>query len=206
MYPDLIGKLVFIASNARQSAWAIAFNESQRMAIEADPEFFSDDPAGGSRGLEAARSIALLSYRNNNTYNLTQSEETDSKLGEYRASSYQNYQGLKLAKRFNAWSYYRLTQLSDSHNVGRGRYSVENALGKIKAHTLCIGISSDILFPPEEQRFVADHVRNGHFVEIDSFYGHDGFLVETEKVSQLVKEFMIAKINKTRPVPDEVPA
>jgi len=190
MFPGIIEKLVFIASNALQSPWAIAFNESQRLAIEADPEFFGDDPEGGSRGLRAARSIALLSYRNQQAYNKTQAEETDDKLDGFRASSYQDYQGDKLVHRFNAWSYYTLTQLSDSHNVGRGRGGVIKALRSIRAQTLCIGISSDILFPVKEQKFVAEYIPDACYEEIDSLYGHDGFLLETEQLTRLIKDFL----------------
>ncbi|MBP7731024.1 MAG: homoserine O-acetyltransferase [Bacteroidales bacterium] len=190
MFPDLIENLVFIASSAKQSPWAIAFNQSQRLAIEADPTFYNGDPEGGKKGLRAARSIALLSYRTPYAYNTTQHENDDEKVDSFRASSYQNYQGDKLVKRFNVWSYYRLTQLSDSHNVGRGRGGVKNALSAIKAKTLCLGIKSDILFPVEEQKFVAENVQNGVYEEIDSFYGHDGFLIETEKVTEILKKII----------------
>jgi homoserine O-acetyltransferase len=190
MYPDMIEKLVFIASSAKQSPWAIAFNESQRMSIEADPTFFGNDPEGGKKGLKAARSIALLSYRTSYAYNKTQAEESDEKTGSYKASSYQAYQGDKLVKRFNPWTYYRLTQLSDSHNVGRGRGGVEKALKLVKAETLCIGIRSDILYPPDEQKSVAAGVAKGSYAEIDSFFGHDGFLIETGQVTELIKNFM----------------
>ncbi|HRC88443.1 MAG TPA: homoserine O-acetyltransferase [Bacteroidales bacterium] len=190
MFPDLIENLVFIASSAKQSPWAIAFNQSQRLAIEADPTFYNGDPEGGKKGLRAARSIALLSYRTPYAYNTTQKENDDEKVDSFRASSYQNYQGDKLVKRFNVWSYYRLTQLSDSHNVGRGRGGVKNALSTIKAKTLCLGIKSDILFPVEEQKFVAENVQNGVYQEIDSFYGHDGFLIETAKVTEILKKII----------------
>jgi homoserine O-acetyltransferase len=190
IYPGIIEKLIFIASSAKQSPWAIAFNESQRLAIEADLTFFGEDPCGGIRGLKAARSIALLSYRTSYAYNKTQAEESDEKIASYRASSYQAYQGDKLVKRFNPWTYYRLTQLSDSHNVGRGRGGVENALKLVKAVTLCIGIRSDILYPPDEQKSVAAGVANGSYAEIDSFFGHDGFLIETGQVTKLIREFM----------------
>jgi homoserine O-acetyltransferase len=189
MYPDVIKRLIFIAASARQSPWAIAFNESQRLSIEADETFFIKNISGGKRGLKAARSIALLSYRTAFAYNKTQEEDTDEKTGFFRASSYQAYQGDKLVNRFNPWSYYRLTQLSDSHNVGRARGGVINALKMVKASTLCIGIKSDILFPVEEQMFVADNVVNGHYSEIDSFFGHDGFLIEAEQVSAAIKKF-----------------
>jgi homoserine O-acetyltransferase len=190
IYPEIIEKLIFIASSARQSPWAIAFNESQRLAIEADPTFFGDDPCGGTKGLKAARSIALLSYRTSYAYNKTQAEESDEKIASYKASSYQAYQGEKLVKRFNPWTYYRLTQLSDSHNIGRGRGGVQKALKLVNAETLCIGIRSDILYPPDEQRSVADGVAKGSYAEIDSFFGHDGFLIETGQVTEIIKDFM----------------
>ena len=189
MYPVVIRRLIFIASNARQSPWAIAFNESQRLSIEADATFFAKDPGGGKKGLKAARSIALLSYRTAYAYNQTQAEETDEKTGSFRASSYQAYQGDKLVNRFNPWSYYRLTQLSDSHNVGRGRGGVIKALKLVKASTLCIGIKSDILYPVNEQNFVAENVEKGQYTEIDSFFGHDGFLIEAGQVSSVIKKF-----------------
>ncbi len=189
LYPDQVKRLILIASNAKQSPWSIAFNESQRLAIEADSTFFGDDINGGQKGLKAARSMALLSYRTPYAYNQTQAEETDDKLTSFRASSYQAYQGDKLVKRFNPWTYYRLTQLSDNHNVGRGRGGVLAALKLIKAYTLCIGITSDLLFPVNEQKFLAENIEKGSYAEIDSFYGHDGFLIEAGQVSAAIMKF-----------------
>jgi homoserine O-acetyltransferase len=189
MYPEVVDGLVFIAAGAKQSPWAVAFNESQRLAIEADNTFFDNNKSGGIKGLKAARSIALLSYRTPYAYNKTQSEDADEKITSFKASSYQAYQGEKLVKRFNAWSYYRMTQLADSHNVGRHRNGVINALRKVKAKTLCIGIRSDILYPVEEQKYVAENISDGSYAEIDSFFGHDGFLIEVEQVTDLLKKF-----------------
>ena len=189
MFPKLIKNLVFIASSSAYSPWGIAFSESQRLSIEADATFFEDRPEGGLKGMRAARTIALLSYRNDQIYNKTQAEDSDEKTKGFKASSYQDYQGDKLVKRFNAYSYYTLLNLSDTHNVGRGRNGKINTLKEIKARTLAIGISSDLLFPTYEQKFVAEHVKKGKYLEIDSLYGHDGFLIETEKITKLVKEF-----------------
>ena len=100
-------------------SWATAFNQLQRMAIEADPAYAEDRPYGGSKGLKAARSIALLSYRSEQIYNRTQKEENASVTSGLRASSYQNYQGEKLVQRFDAYSYHALTRLRDTHNVVR---------------------------------------------------------------------------------------
>jgi homoserine O-acetyltransferase len=189
MYPEIIQRLVFIASSAKQSPWAIAFSQSQRLAMQADLSFVSGDPDGGTAGLKAARSIALLSYRNAAAYNSTQAENDDEKLSAFRAASYQDYQGDKLVNRFNPYSYHCLVNLSDTHNTGRGRGGAANALKSIKAKTLCIGISSDILFPVEEQKFVSANIPGSEYVEIDSFYGHDGFLIECDLITGIVKGF-----------------
>lgn len=192
MYPDITDRLVFIASNARQSPWAVAFNESQRLAIEADPSFRIRNIYGGREGLKAARSIALLSYRNHLTYNRTQAENGEDPLCDFRAASYQAYQGDKLVRRFNVWSYYRLTQMTDSHNVGRGRGGLKAALARIEADVLCVGISSDLLFPVDELKLVAGTVARGRYVEIDSDNGHDGFLIEAWKLTAVLKPFLSA--------------
>jgi len=188
MHPGIINRLIFIASSAKQSPWAIGFSQSQRLAMEADPSF-NGDPEGGKKGLRAARSIALLSYRNAAAYNKTQAEEDDDKTSSFKAASYQDYQGDKLVNRFNPYSYYCLVNLSDTHNTGRGRGGSAKALASIKARTLCIGITSDILFPVEEQKYVAANIPGAEYIEIDSFYGHDGFLIESEIITNKVREF-----------------
>ena len=188
MYPDLIRHLVFIASSVRQTPWAIAFNESQRLAMEADESFAAGDPQGGLKGLKAARAVALLSYRSSYAYNLTQQDDDD-RTDSFRASSYQAYQGDKLVSRFNPYSYYCLTKLSDTHNAGRGRGGVREALKAIRAKVLSVGISSDFLFPVYDQKFLADNVEGAYYKEIDSLYGHDGFLIERELLTGIIREF-----------------
>jgi len=187
--PERIKNLILIATNAKHSPWGVAFNESQRLAISADRTFYSNTPDGGKKGLKAARSIALLSYRNYKTYGITQQEEKDSLVDGYKASSYQNYQGEKLVNRFNAYSYWYLSKSMDSHNVGRGRHGVEKALSLIQARTLVIGIKSDVLFPIEEQQYLFRHIPKSAFAELDSFYGHDGFLIETEALTNIITSF-----------------
>lgn len=187
-YPELIDRLVFIGSSARQTPWAIAFNESQRLALQADDSFVAGEEDGGKKGLKAARSIALLSYRNIAAYNKTQAE-SDDRLHSFRASSYQDYQGEKLVKRFDPYSYTAIINLSDTHNVGRGRNGTEAALRSVRAKTLCIGTPSDILYPLEEQKFVASHIPGAAFTEMESFYGHDGFLIETASLTSIVRNF-----------------
>ncbi|MCK5137637.1 MAG: homoserine O-acetyltransferase [Bacteroidales bacterium] len=188
MKPDLIENLIFIASSVKISPWAVAFNQSQRLAIEADPTFIDERPYGGINGLKAARSIALLSYRNEQTYNKTQMESDEAKTKALKASSYQNYQGDKLVKRFDAYSYHAISKLMDTHNVVRDRGSLGEAIGHISANVLSLGISTDYLFPVHEQKLLA-HISHGEYREIESFYGHDGFLIEVDKITWIIQDF-----------------
>ncbi len=186
---DLFEHTILIATNAVQSPWAIALNESQRMAIEADYTYYYNTRDGGTLGLKAARSIALLSYRNYHTYNSTQGESDCNKTDNYAASTYQQYQGEKLVRRFNAYSYYALSKTVDTHNVGRNRGSIKEALGSISSKTLVISIDTDLLFPPNEQRFLAKYIKHSTYKKVRSRYGHDGFLIEGNKIKSIIDKF-----------------
>lgn len=192
--PGLFEHIVPIATNAVLSPWAIAFNASQRMAIEADATWLERRPDGGQKGLAAARSIALLSYRHYNGFDITQPRDKAfvSLTNEvtYAADNYQRYQGLKLVNRFNALCYYRLTQSMDSHNAGFNRGSVENALKQITAKTLVIGIKSDVLYPISEQEYLQKKIPGARLLSIASDFGHDGFLLEYEKIELALKKFI----------------
>jgi homoserine O-acetyltransferase len=137
-------------------------------------------------GLKAARAIALLSYRNTEIYNQRQKEDDNNKIDNFKASSYQQYQGEKLIRRFNAFSYWTLSKAMDSHHVGRNRKNTEQALATIQAQTKVIGISSDLLFPIAEQEFLAQHIPNASLHIINSLYGHDGFLLEFEAITKIL--------------------
>ena len=189
--PDLFDHLVVIATNARHSAWGIAFNEAQRLAIEADPTYAAGRPGGGDDGLRAARAVALLSYRSYAAYSETQTDpdDNDELLREHRASTYQRYQGEKLVARFDAYSYVALSRSMDTHHLGRGRGGVPAALGRIGARTLVLGITSDVLFPLSEQRELANHIPGAMYAELDSRYGHDGFLLETAAITHFLELF-----------------
>jgi len=189
---SLFKNLCLLVTSAKASAWEIAIHEAQRLAIEADATWQSDSLDAGRNGLRAARGIGMLTYRNYEAFKQTQEDEEE-KLDGFKASSYIQYQGEKLAKRFNAQSYHLLTKSMDSHNLGRARNSVEEALGMIKANTLVIGVDSDILCPITEQLFIAKHIPNSRLEVISSPFGHDGFLVETDTVSSLLEEFLSSK-------------
>ncbi len=141
------------------------------------------------KGMQIARSVALLSYRHYQTYDLFQSDESPYEAGQYKAGSYQHYQGQKLALRFNAFSYHRLSASMDSHQVGRDRQDAIHALKHITARTLVIGIETDILFPVSEQEYLARHIPGARLAVISSLYGHDGFLLEFELIEKEINSF-----------------
>ncbi len=189
--PEIIEKMVLIACNERITPWATAFNESQRMAIEADQTFEQQASLqGGAKGLQAARSMALISYRSYVGYNSTQQEEDDNCIKAQRAATYQRYQGMKLSDRFDAYSYYYMTMMLDTHNVGRNRGGVIKALGTIQAKTLVVAIGSDILFPPSEMQYMASQIKGAQYQEIQSAFGHDGFLIEWRALKGVVDKFL----------------
>jgi homoserine O-acetyltransferase len=187
--PDLFEHIVPIATNAFHSPWGKAFNASQRMCIENDHSWQTDTKDAGMAGMKIARSIALISYRHYEAYDATQ-RDLDCAIEHTRSESYQRYQGEKLAKRFNAISYHALTKSMDSHHLGRGAVQAESKLARIKSNTLIIGISSDLLFPVIEQQFLAAHIPNATLSIIDSIYGHDGFLLENEKITELLNNLI----------------
>jgi homoserine O-acetyltransferase len=191
MEPEIIRNLVLIACSCRTTPWLTAWEESQRMALEADPTFREcANIKGGEAGLKCARSIALISYRSYEGYNLTQAEADIDCMFADRAGSYQRYQGKKLADRFDAYSYYYLAKSVDSNNIGRGRGGCEAALATIKARTIVIGIDSDRLFPVCEQKFLADHIPGAEYKEITSRFGHDGFLLENDQLKEVIEPLM----------------
>jgi len=191
--PELFEYIFPLATNAQHSPWGIAFNASQRLCIEADATWKEKNIHAGIEGMKVARSVALISYRHYETYLHSQHDNNNLQIENFKSESYQRYQGEKLAKRFNAFSYYKLSQSMDSHNVGRGRESVAKALHLITATTLAIGIESDILFPLVEQKFIAANVPGASYTSIDSTFGHDGFLLEYEAIGHLINEFIHAR-------------
>ncbi len=189
MEPDIIQNLIIIAGSARGTSWTAGFNEAQRMAIRADKSYSDKTPDGGKEGMKAARAMALLSYRNYETYNKTQPIHPEDDYRKLKAITYQQHQGEKLARRFDARSYYILTQAFDSHHAGRSRGGLRKALATIQAKTLVIGIDTDILFPREDQETMAKFIPKAELQWLHSDFGHDGFLLESENLTKIIRNF-----------------
>lgn len=190
--PEQIQHLCLLSTGAAESAWGIGIHTAQRLAIEADSTWKNNKHGAGASGLKAARAIGMITYRNYQTFVRTQADPDNNKTDHFRAASYINYQGDKLVHRFNAQCYWLLTKAMDSHNISRGRNTdLAKTLENIKQPALIIGITSDILCPPEEQLFLSQHIPRATYHEIDSSYGHDGFLIEFEKIGKILNDWLV---------------
>lgn len=186
-YRGKVDNLISIASSAVASPWNVAIHESQRLAIHADVTF--GKPQGGQAGLKAARAIGMLTYRTAESFISSQSDEPEN-WNTHRAAGYVDYQGHKLVGRFDALCYYYLTKCLDSHHIGRGRGGMAEALSQIAVNTLVISIDTDQLELPSTQREMAQRMPKVKHVTIHSDYGHDGFLIETESISNTIMSFI----------------
>lgn len=187
MQPERFRRLILIATSPKASPWSIAIDETQRMAILSDQTYGQRRPDAGRDGLAAARAIGLLTYRGPWGYNATQQDPPSDTVPEsHRACTYQRYQGEKLCRRYNAYTYMTILDAFDTHDAGRGRGGVAAALERIKAETIVIGITTDIIFTPQEMRELTALIPGAIYHEIASPFGHDGFLVEHRQLNELL--------------------
>jgi len=196
-----------VSTSGRHSAWCIAWSESQRQAIYADPNFkggFYSAASPPSGGLAAARMMALLSYRTPDSFSARFGRETVKGAGDearFTVQSYLDYQGEKLVRRFDANSYVRLSQTANTHDLARGRGKYEDVLAGIEQPALIVGINSDVLFPISEQRELADGLPNATLEVIHSSHGHDAFLIEGETLNSIIRRWLHGKTPAHRPSP-----
>lgn len=196
-YPDRVERAIVLAVSAAASAEQIALCSLQIRAIKSDPAYANGDYyaslTGPSEGLSIARGLGQLSYRTENEFDVrfareVQDGETPLHGGRYAVESYLEYQGEKLTRRFDANSYIVLSEAMNHHDVGRGRGGVAEALASVRAHVTVAGIASDRLYPLKQQLEIARLLPGEVEVTvIESEFGHDGFLLETEAVGAVVR-------------------
>ena len=191
LYPERVTAIAPIATGPTQSAWGVALSEAQRQAIKADANYAEGRyplGSGPAQGLAAARSIAMISYRSPDNF--------DSRFGRnatdetYDVQSYLRHQGDKLVNRFDANTYLTLIGAMDSHDVGRGRGSVAEALNAIEHPALVVSVSSDGLYPAAEVAAMASHLPNAELHEIDAPHGHDAFLIRVDELNARLVDFI----------------
>ncbi|MFI8346843.1 homoserine O-acetyltransferase [Streptomyces sp. NPDC085596] len=199
-YPERVGALLLLATTASASAEHIAWADIQLRAIRTDPHWQSGDYHGTGHGpvegLGLARRVAHVTYRaeaelQTRFGRVVQGVEDPWHGGRYQVGSYLDHHAGKLIRRFDAGSYVVLTEAMNAHDVGRGRGGARSALARVRAPTLVAGVDSDRLYPLSQQRELAALIPSADRVRVvESPYGHDGFLIETEQVGRLVAELL----------------
>lgn len=204
LFSDMIDGIVPIATPGRASPQSIAFNEVGRQAIMMDPKWQGGDyydSAAPSRGLALARMIGMITYQSDmsmwNKFGrelMNAPEERIYDLAtQFQVESYLSYQGEKLVERFDPNTYIYLTRALDLFDLGRGCSTFHEGVARIRVPTLVVGISSDFLYPPYQQREIVDClIQEGvdaAYCEIECPYGHDGFLIEMGRMTDVLGEF-----------------
>jgi len=189
-----------IACGAEHTAWQIGISETQRQAIYADPKwdggrYDPNDPP--SSGLAVARQVAMVSYRTplgyHKKFGRALTDESGPSYGSrapWQVKSYLEYQGKKFLDRFDPVTYVKLTEQMDSHDIGRGRGSIERALSHVEIPVCVLGIDSDVLYPLMEQEELVRCMPNATLRIVHSDAGHDGFLLEQDQVAAHIKSFL----------------
>jgi homoserine O-acetyltransferase len=203
LFPGFVRSIIPIATAAQHSPWCIGLNDLARQAIMQDPAWREGNYYGHGqpeRGLSLARQIAMVSYRSDVSFlnrfgRTTTAPDTRGSFRSqlevmYQVERYLRYQGEKLVNRFDANTYLSISRAMDTHDVARGRGTVQEVLGSIRIPALCVGIDSDILYPLHEQRTIAGLLPHGVCREIHSPFGHDAFLIEYEQLGAFVRAFL----------------
>lgn len=192
-YPERVGSVVPIGVGGRHSAWCIGVSEAQRAAIKADPRFrngYYTDDAPPEAGLAAARMMAVCTYRSWDSFDERFGRETREE-GDYQVQSYLRHQGRKINDRFDANTYITLTHAMHTHDLARGRGDFFDVLAAIGQPALVVSVSTDTLYPPQEQQLLAENLQNARYEILESAHGHDGFLIETEQLGSLIADFRL---------------
>ena len=193
LYPDVVQALMPMGASGRHSAWCIGQSEAQRQAIYADRDWndgWYTQSTPPARGLSAARMMAMCTYRSFENFQSRFSRDIQSSTGAFKVESYLHHQGRKLVERFDANTYITLTKAMDLHDLGRGRGEYEEVLRSLSVPVEILSINSDILYPKEEQEELARFIPKSRILYLDEPYGHDAFLIDVEKVSRMVREFL----------------
>ena len=199
-----VRSLVPVAIGGRHTAWQIGWSESQRQAIYADPNWCDGHyppHAPPTRGLAAARMMAMVSYRSHPSFDGRFGRDVmDDDGAPFAVESYLRYQGDKLVDRFDANCYVRLTQQMDSHDIARGRGTYESVLRSIDQPSLVVGIDSDVLYPLAEQEELAAHLPNATLEVLSAPHGHDAFLIELDALNELIVNWRARRTTACRSV------
>ena len=211
-YPDSVVTAIPIASTARHSAQQIAFNEVGRQAIMADPDWSDGNYYGKqppARGLAVARMVGHITYMSDESMREKFGRRLRGKENfsfgfdvDFEVESYLRYRGSQFVNRFDANSYLYITKAMDYFDLTAGQGTLAAVLEHAQARFLVISFSSDWLYPSyqsqEMVRALRSRNRDVAYVELQSNYGHDSFLVDVAEQTELVRGFLASTFEKVQ--------
>ncbi|MBZ5668946.1 MAG: homoserine O-acetyltransferase [Acidobacteriia bacterium] len=203
-YPDRVRLAIPIATTSKLSAQAIAFDEVGRQAIQSDPHWKEGDYYGKPiprRGLAIARMIGHITYLSERSMHQKFGRKLQDKteygynfLADFQVESYLQYKGDNFVNRFDANSYLYISKAMDYFDLAQPYGTLEQAFSGVKAKFLVISFSSDWLFPSYQSKEIVSALRRvgaqAIYTEIQTDYGHDAFLLESEQLSSLITNFL----------------
>jgi homoserine O-acetyltransferase len=214
-YPDMVESAIPLATTTKHSALAIAFNEVGRQAIMADPKWNKGNYYFGPKpdlGLAVARMIGHITYLSDESMRLKFGRRLQDKGdfsfnfdADFQVESYLRYQGAKFVDRFDANSFLYITKAGDYYDFEKlhGDGSAVQAFSAMKAKFLVVSFTSDWLYPTYQSRdMVKAMKKNGldvSFCEIEAEWGHDAFLISSERLTALIRGFLDRVYNEIEP-------
>ncbi|MBC2704117.1 homoserine O-acetyltransferase [Desulfobacula sp.] len=205
-YPDMVKSAIPLATTTRHSALAIAFNEVARQAIMADPNWNSGHYYSGKKpdmGLSIARMIGHITYLSDESMRLKFGRKLQNRSAlsfefgaEFQVESYLQHQGNKFIERFDANSFLYITKAADYFDLARqyGSGSLVKAFSKCKSKFLVVSYTSDWLYPTYQSKEMVKAMKKNNldvsFCEIDAQWGHDAFLLPSDRLDNLIKGFL----------------
>lgn len=205
-YPNFADNIISLAATYATRPWTIAFNKVAVEAIRRDPRFQNGNYAvdafkeEGLDGLAIGRIAGHISYLSPDSMddkfarNYVANDGLFELFGRYEVERYMEYNTNNFSKIFDPLSYLYIVKAINTFNLARGYDSLYEAILRIKANMHLISFSSDYLFFPKEMEHIAKMMqRNGqecHYVEIESNYGHDAFLVELNKFDTIIRDIL----------------
>lgn len=203
-YPEAVAGAIVLASTARLSAQGIAFNAVGRNAITSDERWNGGDYYDGeppARGLAIARMVGHITYLSDASMHekfgrrLQRRDQFGFDFSDqFEVESYLEYKGGSFVDRFDANTYLYLSKAIDYFDLG-GKYgSLEEAFSNASSKFLVVSFTSDWLYPSyQSKEIVVALMRRGKdvsYTELDCPYGHDSFLLETERQRPLISSFL----------------
>ena len=213
-YPEMVVSAVPLATTTRHSALAIAFNEVARQAIMTDPNWNNGDYYAGPKpdiGLAVARMIGHITYLSDESMRLKFGRRLQDKSdfsfnfdADFQVESYLRYQGAKFVDRFDANSFLYITKAADYFDLEKqhGSGSTVKAFSKTRAKFLVVSFTSDWLYPTYQSKSMVKAMKkNGldvSFCEIAAQWGHDAFLLPSERLTLLIRSFLESTYSENR--------